>query len=434
MHKNAFCYIQKFTFKQSKHLTTTIIIMNALETVERLKQRFPNEPEYIQAVSQVLGTIEEEYNRHPEFEQANLIDRLCIPDRIITFRVTWVDDKGRVQVNMGYRVQHNNAIGPYKGGIRFHASVTPSVLKFLAFEQTFKKMNSQLNKLDYTKHSNSNWIEKRKNDIGLTDSFLMDSSNNEIGEIMSSFDTHGFAVIKGDKGYGLIDKQLKVVLDCSYIFKYNRCGPDFAYHYLVVQKNGCYGLVNEIGKIVVPCQYPGFASFSNADNNNLLDRGFLCITDGNKYGLIEIANSNQYLLNCVYDRIVFHSNKQYIWQDFLYAADNRYIVGYSAKSCTVFDVLSRQFFTMNEQVYNIEVIFNNHVVAISKFSKTDDTLKYNILSIENGITMNEKEYDGLATLDGKYIQVRQGENWGIFDLSENKEIIPCQYFHGEKQS
>ena len=112
--------------------------MNALETVERLKQRFPNEPEYIQAVSQVLGTIEEEYNRHPEFEQANLIDRLCIPDRIITFRVTWVDDKGKVQVNMGYRVQHNNAIGPYKGGIRFHASVTPSVLKFLAFEQTFK--------------------------------------------------------------------------------------------------------------------------------------------------------------------------------------------------------------------------------------------------------------------------------------------------------
>ena len=112
--------------------------MNALETVERLKQRFPNEPEYIQAVSQVLGTIEYEYNRHPEFEQANLIDRICIPDRIITFRVTWVDDKGKVQVNMGYRVQHNNAIGPYKGGIRFHASVTPSVLKFLAFEQTFK--------------------------------------------------------------------------------------------------------------------------------------------------------------------------------------------------------------------------------------------------------------------------------------------------------
>ncbi len=126
------------TYIRIETITLLLYIMNALETVERLKQRFPNEPEYIQAVSQVLGTIEEEYNRHPEFEQANLIDRLCIPDRIITFRVTWVDDKGKVQVNMGYRVQHNNAIGPYKGGIRFHASVTPSVLKFLAFEQTFK--------------------------------------------------------------------------------------------------------------------------------------------------------------------------------------------------------------------------------------------------------------------------------------------------------
>ena len=112
--------------------------MNALETVERLKQRFPNEPEYIQAVSQVLGTIEDEYNRHPEFDRYNLIERLCIPDRIISFRVTWTDDKGNVQTNMGYRIQHNNAIGPYKGGIRFHASVNPSILKFLAFEQTFK--------------------------------------------------------------------------------------------------------------------------------------------------------------------------------------------------------------------------------------------------------------------------------------------------------
>ena len=112
--------------------------MKATEIVERLNQRFPNEPEYIQAVSQVLGTIEDEYNRHPEFDRANLIERLCIPDRIISFRVTWVDDKGNVQTNMGYRIQHNNAIGPYKGGIRFHSSVNPSILKFLAFEQTFK--------------------------------------------------------------------------------------------------------------------------------------------------------------------------------------------------------------------------------------------------------------------------------------------------------
>ena len=112
--------------------------MNATQVVEELKRRFPNEPEYIQAVSQVLPTIEEEYNKHPEFEKYNLVERLCIPDRIIQFRVTWTDDQGKVQTNMGYRIQHNNAIGPYKGGLRYHKSVNLGILKFLAFEQTFK--------------------------------------------------------------------------------------------------------------------------------------------------------------------------------------------------------------------------------------------------------------------------------------------------------
>ncbi|MGI6048601.1 MAG: NADP-specific glutamate dehydrogenase [Petrimonas sp.] len=108
------------------------------EIVSLVKRRFPNEPEYLQAVEEVIESIEEVYNQHPEFEKANLIERLIIPDKIHTFRVTWVDDKGNVQTNMGYRIQHNNAIGPYKGGIRFHASVSVSILKFLAFEQTFK--------------------------------------------------------------------------------------------------------------------------------------------------------------------------------------------------------------------------------------------------------------------------------------------------------
>ena len=112
--------------------------MKATEVLDKLKQRFPNEPEYHQAVAEVLATIEDVYNEHPEFDKENLIERLCIPDRIYSFRVTWMDDKGNYQTNMGYRIQHNNAIGPYKGGIRFHASVNQSILKFLAFEQTFK--------------------------------------------------------------------------------------------------------------------------------------------------------------------------------------------------------------------------------------------------------------------------------------------------------
>lgn len=112
--------------------------MKATEVLDDLRRRFPNEPEYLQAVEEVITTIEDTYNKYPEFERYNLIERLCIPDRIYSFRVSWVDDKGVVRNNMGYRIQHSNAIGPYKGGIRFHSSVNQSILKFLAFEQTFK--------------------------------------------------------------------------------------------------------------------------------------------------------------------------------------------------------------------------------------------------------------------------------------------------------
>lgn len=106
--------------------------------MSQLEARHPGEREYLQAVREVLMSIEDVYNEHPEFERVKLIERLVEPERIITFRVPWVDDKGEIQVNLGYRVQFNSAIGPYKGGLRFHASVNLSILKFLGFEQTFK--------------------------------------------------------------------------------------------------------------------------------------------------------------------------------------------------------------------------------------------------------------------------------------------------------
>lgn len=112
--------------------------MNIEHIMTSLAAKHPGESEYLQAVHEVLLSIEEVYNQHPEFEKAKLIERLVEPDRIITFKVPWVDDNGEIQVNLGYRVQFNNAIGPYKGGIRFHASVNLSILKFLGFEQTFK--------------------------------------------------------------------------------------------------------------------------------------------------------------------------------------------------------------------------------------------------------------------------------------------------------
>ena len=103
-----------------------------------LERKHPGEFEYLQAVREVLESIEEVYNANPQFASANIIDRLIEPDRILTFKICWVDDSAKVQVNLGYRIQFNNAIGPYKGGLRFHPSVNLSILKFLGFEQIFK--------------------------------------------------------------------------------------------------------------------------------------------------------------------------------------------------------------------------------------------------------------------------------------------------------
>lgn len=112
--------------------------MKVKELMQNLTAKHPGEKEFLQAVEEVLVSIEDVYNQHPEFEAAKIAERMVEPDRIFTFRVSWVDDKGVVQTNLGYRVQFNNAIGPYKGGLRFHPSVNLSILKFLGFEQTFK--------------------------------------------------------------------------------------------------------------------------------------------------------------------------------------------------------------------------------------------------------------------------------------------------------
>jgi len=112
--------------------------MNVDKLMSNLEKKHPGEVEYLQAVREVVESIEEVYNDNPQFESANIIDRLVEPDRIFMFKVPWLDDEGNVHVNIGYRVQYNNAIGPYKGGIRFHPSVNLSILKFLGFEQIFK--------------------------------------------------------------------------------------------------------------------------------------------------------------------------------------------------------------------------------------------------------------------------------------------------------
>ncbi len=112
--------------------------MEVEKIMQQLEQKHPGELEFLQAVREVLISIQDVYNQHPEFEKAKIIERLVEPERIVTFRVPWTDDNGEVHVNIGYRVQFNSAIGPYKGGLRFHPSVNLSILKFLGFEQTFK--------------------------------------------------------------------------------------------------------------------------------------------------------------------------------------------------------------------------------------------------------------------------------------------------------
>lgn len=106
--------------------------------IDELRERYADQPEFLQAAIEVLETIEPAVEAHPEFEEASLLDRLVEPERVIMFRVPWVDDAGKVQVNRGYRVEFNSAIGPYKGGLRFNLTVTVGMLKFLGFEQIFK--------------------------------------------------------------------------------------------------------------------------------------------------------------------------------------------------------------------------------------------------------------------------------------------------------
>ena len=114
------------------------------EVYQGLAKRNAEQKEFLQAVEEVLESLEPVVEAHPEYEKASLIERLVEPERIIMFRVPWVDDAGKVQVNRGYRVQFNSAIGPYKGGLRFHSSVNLSILKFLGFEQCFKNSLTSL--------------------------------------------------------------------------------------------------------------------------------------------------------------------------------------------------------------------------------------------------------------------------------------------------
>jgi glutamate dehydrogenase (NADP+) len=157
--------------------------MEVEKIMQALEQKHPGEAEYLQAVKEVLISIKDVYNQHPEFEKAKIIERIVEPERVLTFRVPWVDDKGEVHVNIGYRVQFNSALGPYKGGLRFHPSVNLSILKFLGFEQTFKNSLTTL---------------PMGGGKGGSDFSLKGKSDNEVMRFCQAFMTELFKVIGPD--------------------------------------------------------------------------------------------------------------------------------------------------------------------------------------------------------------------------------------------
>ena len=110
----------------------------AQSVLDQLKKRFPTQKEFLQAATEIIDSLSLVFDRHPEYEKAGILERFVEPERQINFRVTWIDDAGKVQVNTGYRVQYSSAIGPYKGGLRFHPSVNNSIMKFLGMEQILK--------------------------------------------------------------------------------------------------------------------------------------------------------------------------------------------------------------------------------------------------------------------------------------------------------
>lgn len=121
--------------RNEQQLAAESYIMNVFDMVQK---RNAHQPEFLQAVKELFNTIQPVFVQHPEYIKYGVLERITEPDRIISFRVSWVDDQNRVQVNRGYRVQFNDTIGPYKGGIRFHPTVNESIIKFLGFEQIFK--------------------------------------------------------------------------------------------------------------------------------------------------------------------------------------------------------------------------------------------------------------------------------------------------------
>ena len=183
------------------------------QVLEDLKKRNPNEPEFHQAATEILTTLAPVVEAHPEYEKAGLLERFVEPERVVMFRVPWVDDSGKTRVNKGYRVQFNSAIGPYKGGLRFHPSVNLSIIKFLGLEQILK--NSLTGLPIGGGKGGSDFDPKGKSDreiMAFCQSFM--TGNEHVGVLTGRGLTYGGSLVRTEAtGYGLVyitEEALKV--------------------------------------------------------------------------------------------------------------------------------------------------------------------------------------------------------------------------------
>lgn len=270
------------------------------------------------------------------------------------------------------------------------------------------------------KCANSNYFAEIKDDFGLTKQVLLDSAYNEIGEIVSLHNSHDYIVIQNSEGLGLINKEGDIILDCCYSFLHNRCGVHFTFNFLAISKKGCYGLMNKCGKIILPCKYPGFANFNEVHNLMLIERGYIPIRFEKELGLVNLENPHNYLLNCIYNRIYFHSNNAHIWLGDIYGNDDQiYIIAESKNNTKIINTTNDSVLFDFDFQCSVLIIYN-HTIIISTPSN-----KIRVYSIE---TKEFYEYDDLATMEGQYIQIQRNGYWGIFDLMLCQEAIPCKYF------
>ena len=276
-----------------------------------------------------------------------------------------------------------------------------------------------------------NYIKKIRNPhIALYDDVLFDKNDNQIGVLVSLIGDN-LTVIENERGLGLIDKNLNVILECEYKFKYNRCGPDFEFGLLIINKNGCFGAIDKNGKIVIPCNYPGFANFCLYDNNRLLEYGYVCITNGCKFGLISMSNPNSYLLECVYKSISIQDKSTYVY-DLEFSDSNerfRYAVGYTDETITIFDLIEKKITTIQCD-YPVRVIFVYDIHTIIVENSVNGVTGIELLYHKDGVIVNKYEYSAVGSSKDSFIQVKRNNCWGIFDLSNKIEIIPCDYFPG----